>query len=89
MEKIQSTISTMKTGYYLFNYHISYLTDNLDYKPPGHKSVTLFGTLVGATSRTPQEIKLSIPIDDSVAGGFDYTLKVANVTNNKSFVFFH
>ncbi len=76
-----------------FKYHISFLNDNLDYTPPDNKLVTLFGTLIRAMSRSPWEIKLSIPVDDGGAGGFKYTLEVTNVfddiiTKNKTCVFF-
>ncbi len=83
MEKIQSTTVTMKMGYCLiaspFKSNASYLNSNLDYKPPDHKSVTLFGTLAGAARNSTWELKLSVPVDNSGAGGFNYTLKVANV----------
>ncbi len=64
----------MKIGYHLINSPF-YLNDNLDYKPPKNNSIILFGTLIRATSRTPHEIKLSIPIDDGGKGGFNYTLE--------------
>ncbi len=97
MKKIQSTILTIKIGYCLidspFKYHLCYLSDNLYYKPPKHKPISIYGTVVGATSKTPCEIKISIPINDGGAGdaSFDFTLEVANVfdnivTNNKQHV---
>ncbi len=86
MEKIQSTILTMKIGYHLidspFKHHLSYLNYNLDYIPPEHKSITLFGTLIAATSKTPNYIKLSIPVNNGKKGGFNYILEVANVFDN-------
>ncbi len=82
MEKIQSTISTMKIGYHLidcpFKYHLSYLNDNLDYSPPDHISITLFCL----------SYKQDLPWYQTFIhhlggqGGFDYTLKVANVFDN-------
>ncbi len=80
----------MKIGYFLidspFKYHLSYLNDNLEYKAPSYKSITLFGTLVRGTIRTPSDnpldINLSIPIDKSGTGGFNYTLKVTTVFDN-------
>ncbi len=87
----------MKIGYQLINspfkYHCCYLNVNLDDKAPPYKPITLFGTLVGGASRTPHDnphdIKLSIPINNSGKGGFNYTFKVATVfdnivTNNKT-----
>ncbi len=76
----------MKIGYYLikppFIYHVSYLNGNLDYTPPNHKLVNLFGTFARAASKSTSEIILSVPINDGGAGGFDYTLEVANVFDN-------
>ncbi len=78
----------MKTGYCLidcpFKYHLSYLTDNLNYKPPNHKPISIYGTVVRATSKTPHEIKISIPLNDGGAGdaSFDFALEVANVFDN-------
>ncbi len=97
MEKIQSTVLTMKIGYCLidspFQYHLSYLNDNLNYKPPNHKPISNYGTGVWAMSKNPCEIKLSIPVNDGGAGDacFDCALKVVNVfdnivTNNKQHV---
>lgn len=64
----------MKIGYYLINsplkYKVSYLNGNLDYTPCDHKLVTLFDG---------HEIKLSVPVDDGSARGFDYNLKVTNI----------
>ncbi len=65
-----------------FKYNVSYLNGNLDYKPPNHKSVTLFGTLTGAASKSTWELKCSVPVNGSRARGFDYTLKVANIFDN-------
>ena len=66
MKKIKSTILTMKIGYHLiespFKYHVSYLNNNLDYKPPDHKLVTLFGTLAGTTSKTPKKSSYPSPL---------------------------
>ncbi len=71
----------MKIGYDLINspfvYNVSYLNGNLNCEPPGHKSITLFGTLSGVASKSTWEIKLSVPVDDSEASGFDNTFKVA------------
>ncbi len=61
-----------------FNYNIGYLNGNLDYTSPDHKLVILFGTVARAASRSTHEIKLSIPVNNGGARGFDYTLKVAN-----------
>ncbi len=73
----------MKIGYRLldspFKYHLSYLNDNLYYIPPNHATISLFGTLINQTSKTPPDIKLPIPVDNGEKGGFDFTLKVANV----------
>lgn len=88
----------MKIGYHLidspFKYYTKCLNDNLDYKPPNHKSIAIFGTLVGATSKTLWEIKLTIPINNGGTGPaqFDYTLYVASVfddiiTHNKTCTF--
>ncbi len=65
-----------------FKNNIIYLNGNLDYKPPNHKSVTLFGTLTGAASKSTWELKCSVPVNGSRARGFDYTLKVANIFDN-------
>ncbi len=89
MEKIQSIVLTMKIGYRFidspFNYHLSYLNDNLNYKPPNHKPIIIYGTLTGAASKIPSEINVSIPVDGSGTGdaSFDSSLKVANVFDNK------
>ncbi len=40
-----------------FKYHVSYLNGNLNYTPPDHKSVNLFGTLVEAASKSTHEIE--------------------------------
>ncbi len=78
----------MKIGYCLINspfkYHLSYLNDNLNYKPPNHKPISIYGTVVRTTSKTPSEIKLSIPVDDGGTGdaSFDFALEVANVFDN-------
>ncbi len=67
---------------YLFQYGNSNLNDNLSYTPPDHKSVNLFRTVTGTASKSTCEIKLSVPVNYSGAGGFDYTLQVANKFNN-------
>ncbi len=46
------------------------------------KIVNLFGTVARVTSKSTFKIKLSIPVNDSGAGGFDYTLQVANKFDN-------
>ncbi len=61
-----------------FQYNVSYLNDNQEYNPPNHKFVHFFGTVARAASKSTYKIKLSILVDDSGAGGFDYTLQVAN-----------
>ncbi len=72
----------MKIGYCLilspFQYGVSYLNDNLNCIPPNHKLINLFGTVTRVVSKSTCKIKLSISIDNSGAGGFDYTLQVAN-----------
>ena len=85
-KKIQSTTLTMKISYRLidspFKYNVSYLNDNLDYTPLSHTAITIYGTLAAAANRTTREtrqINLSVPVDDGGAGGFDYTLEVANM----------
>ncbi len=87
----------MKIGYRLINspfkYHLSYLNDNLNYNPPSHKSISIYGTVVGAMSKTPCEFKTSIPVDDGGAGeaSFNFSFKVTNafdtiVTSNNQHV---
>ncbi len=75
----------MKIGYSLikspFQYNVNNLNDNLEYKPPDHKLVNLLvlSLELQAASRSTCEIKLTVPInDDGGAGGFDYTLQVAD-----------
>ncbi len=86
MEKVHSIILTMNIGYHLidspFKYHVSHLNGNLNYTPSNHKLVNLFGTLTGAASKSINEIKLSVPIDDGGARGFDYTLEAASDFDN-------
>ncbi len=76
----------MKIGYFLilspFQYGTSYLNDKMDYIPPDHKLVNIFGTVARVESKSTRKIKLFIPIDDSGAWGFDYTLQVANKFDN-------
>ncbi len=78
----------MKISYCLidspFKYHLSYLNDNLNYKPPNHKPIRIYGTVIETMSKTPREIKISIPIDDCGTGeaSFNFDLKVANVFDN-------
>ncbi len=60
------------------NCNVSYFNGNLDYTPPYHKSVILFGTVARVAGRSTHDIKLSVPIDDNWAGGFNYTLENAN-----------
>ncbi len=76
----------MKISYCLLNfpfkYHLSYLNDNLYYKTPNHKTITLFGTLINHTSKTLRDTKLPILVGNGGKGGFDYTLEVANVFDN-------
>ncbi len=87
----------MKIGYHFINspfkYHLSYLNDNLNYNPPNHNSISIYGTVIGASSKTPCEFKTSIHVDSGGAGeaSFDFTLEVANafdniVTNNNRHV---
>ncbi len=72
----------MKIGYCLisspFQYGVSFPNDNLNYFPPDHKLVNLCGTVTWAASNSTCKMKLPIPIEDSLAGGFDYTLQVTN-----------
>ncbi len=76
----------MKIVYYFIpcpsHYGVSYVNDNLNYAPPDHKLVNLFGNFTGAVSKSTCEITLSIPVNDGGAGGFDYTLQVANMFDN-------
>ncbi len=46
--------------------------------PPNHQSVNLFGTLARAVSKSTGKMKMYVPINNSRARGFDYTLEVAN-----------
>ncbi len=68
MEKIQSTTVTTKIGYHLikspFKYHINYHNSIVDNIHPNCKLISLFGTLARAASKSPWEIKLSVPIDN-------------------------
>ncbi len=61
MEKIQSTILTMKIGYCiinsLFKYHLSCLNDNLNYKPPNHKPIRFIGLLLEQGARPTMILK--------------------------------
>ncbi len=78
----------MKISYHLINspfeYHLSYLNDNWNYKPLNHNPISIYGTVVRATSKTPCEIVISIPVNDGSAGeaSFNFALEVANVFDN-------
>ncbi len=87
----------MKIGYRLidspFKYHFSYLNDDLNYKPPPHISISIYGSVVGATTKTPCEIKTFIPITDGGTGeaSFNFAFKAANVfdkivTNSNQYI---
>ncbi len=64
LQKNPVNISTMKIGYcpipLLFQIGNNYPNDNLDYTPPNHIAVNLFGTIAKAANKSAHEIKLLV-----------------------------